>query len=130
MIFVYADESGTHDPTGAENGSKYPIIAGFAAKKSVWDTFSVNWNGVLKGYDVPYFHGRELRAAEAAIIHKKQETAELKKNPYYARGWDLNTINSFKLSLTKIISSRDKVLLRNLLKGAAIKYPRLAHLLK
>jgi len=87
MILIYADESGTHDPKGVEPHSQYPIIAGFAAKKSVWDKFDISWKAVLAKYDAPYFHGRELTAARVAVLQNKPKTKELSKNPYYEGKW-------------------------------------------
>jgi Protein of unknown function (DUF3800) len=110
MIVVYADESGTHDATGKETGSKTPLIAGFAAKKAVWDGFLIDWMAVLKSYDdVPYFHGRELRAAREAIVQNKQESKELLSNPYYQRKWNLKTIESFRVALTRVASKGGKI---------------------
>jgi uncharacterized protein DUF3800 len=109
MIVVYADESGTHDPEGIQAGSQYPIIAGFAARKSAWDSLIVSWGAVLKTYDVPYFHGRELSAARVAAIQHKRATKELLKNPYYVGGWDVNKIDSFRKSLTKIAAAGNKI---------------------
>ncbi len=110
MIVVYADESGTHDPFGLQDGSQYPIIGGFAARKSTWDKFSIAWKAILKKYDdVPYFHGRELRAAQMAIFHNRKETKELLKNPYYSRKWGLHKIESFRKALTKVAASGNKI---------------------
>ena len=110
MIQIFADESGTHDPTGQRQGSKYPIIAGFAARKSIWDKFCVSWKAMLKKYDdAPYFHGRELEGARLAIVQNRPITKELAKNPYIARKWDLKTIESFRRALTKVVVVGNKI---------------------
>jgi Protein of unknown function (DUF3800) len=109
MIVVYADESGTHDPEGKQPGSRYPIIAGFAARKSVWDKFCVTWTAVLRKYDVPFFHGWELREAREAIIHGKKESKELLKNPYYTRKWDIKKIEAFRRALTNVAVAGGKI---------------------
>lgn len=109
MIIVYADESGTHDPTGNRQGSTFPIIAGFAARKSTWDTFCVSWKAMLSKYDVPFFHGRELEGARLAIVENRPITKELAKNPYISRKWNLEKIESFRKSLTKVAVAGNKI---------------------
>jgi len=109
MIVIYADESGTHDPNGKLTGSAYPIIAGFAARKSVWDKFCVGWKAVLDKYDAPYYHGRELTTARVAVLENRKENKELSKNPYYIRKWDFKKIESFRKSLAKVASADGKI---------------------
>lgn len=109
MIVIYADESGTHDPTGEKDGSAYPIIAGFAATIAVWDSFISEWEHVLKQYDVGYFHGRELREAQMAKLHNKPATKELLKNPYFKAAWSLQRIEQFRKKLTKVAAKKGKV---------------------
>jgi len=110
MIQIYADESGTHDPDGMLKGSQYPIVGGFAARKSTWDKFCPQWSAILKKYDdAPYFHGRELKAAREAIVHNKPESKELLKNPYYIRRWGLEKIKSFLNALTKLAAADNKI---------------------
>jgi hypothetical protein len=110
MIVVYGDESGTHHPEGLKQGSQYPVIAGFAAKKSTWDKFLISWPAVLKKYDdAPYFHGRELEGARLAITENRPMTKQLLKNPYVIRKWDLKRIESFRCALTKIAVADNKI---------------------
>ncbi len=52
-LIAYADESGTHDPTGLQQGSEVAIVTGWVADKSVWDNdFETQWCGVLGQYQV------------------------------------------------------------------------------
>lgn len=106
-ISIYADESGTHDPTGDQPGSQFPIIAGYAARRCDWVNFCCKWKAVLDKYRAPYFHSRELRAAKAAVENNKKETRELKKNPYY--GWKLKRINDFLIELAKVAAAGKKI---------------------
>lgn len=115
---VYADGSGTHDPTGKQEGSDIPIIAGIAAPPSEWSSFNVQWRAVLKSYKVEYFHSRELRAADAALKHNKPRTPELLKNQYLRAGWDLKTIDEFLLTMAKIATRGNKVII-----AGAIRIP-------
>jgi hypothetical protein len=110
VVTIYADESGTHDPSGSQAGSAYPIIAGFAAPPSEWSKFCVEWNAVLAKYGVPYFHSREVREVKAAIENNKPSTSKLKRNPYY--GWDIKRIDKFLLTLASIAGSGNKVLIQ------------------
>jgi hypothetical protein len=86
-IVVYADESGTHSPTGSQPGSEVPVIAGYMATPSDWLTFLDDWNSVLNltKYNVDYFHHREL-------------TYKLKS----FRGWDKNKSDNFLFDLAEI----------------------------
>lgn len=115
-ISIYADESGTHDPEGIEPGSKYPIIAGFAAHRQEWVRFCGRWQVVLNDYKAPYFHFREWSAASAAIRFKKEETPKLRKNPYF--GWTLKRLDSFLITLAEIAGEGDKIPI-----AGAIKIP-------
>jgi hypothetical protein len=106
-VIIYADESGTHDPSGKKSGSKHPTIAGFAAPPSEWSTFCVRWQAVLRSYNAPYFHFREWAAASAAIRFNKAETPELTNNPYF--GWNLKKLDKFLYTLADIAGRGNKV---------------------
>ena len=109
-IVVYADESGTHDSVGNQTGSQFPVIAGFAARKSVWRAFCSDWGRVLRLYGATYFHSRELRMAREAFVHQtKKPSKELQKNIYYSQGWNLHKIESFRRSLAKVAADGDKI---------------------
>jgi hypothetical protein len=113
-IIVYADESGTHDETGKEKGSEYPMIAGFAAPASEWSKFRVEWQAVLKAYHAPYFHFREWAAASAVIRGVRKPAGDFQKNPY--RTWDLKKLDKFRETLGKIVSRGNKVLIAGAIK--------------
>jgi Protein of unknown function (DUF3800) len=52
-LISYADESGTHDPTGVHHGSEVALVAGWIADKAVWDNdFEPQWQSVLDRYGV------------------------------------------------------------------------------
>lgn len=114
---VYADESGTHDRTGAQPGSEFPTIAGYAAPPSEWSSFCVEWKAVLKSFGAPYFHSREFRAAKSAIENHKKETPELKRNPYY--GWDLKRLDKFLFVLAKVAGKGNKVIIAGAVRVSA-----------
>jgi len=112
MIIVYADESGTHDPLGKQSHSEYPVVAGWAARKSVWDTFWVEWSAVLRKYGAPYFHGRELVGAERAILdpdYRKRKAKQLLKNPYFIKKWDVRKMTMFRRALAKVAVKGRKI---------------------
>jgi Protein of unknown function (DUF3800) len=109
MILVYADESGTHDESGLLKHSAFPVIAGFAARKSSWNTFCIQWNAVLNAYGVDYFHAHELKYAESVLAGNFPITPDMAKNHYLSRNWDIPTIQSFRKKLTKIAASGNKI---------------------
>ena len=80
QIVVYADESGTHGAGGKEPA---PGVYGFIATVEYWEKFCLEWTALLKSYDVPYFHFRELNKSERAKPG----------NPYH--GWDHDFTDDF-----------------------------------
>ena|ERR1700733_624660 len=106
-ISIYVDESGTHDPEGNQPGSKYPMIAGYAAHQDEWVKFCGKWKVVLNKYKAPYFHFREWAAASAAVRHKKKETLEIKKNPFY--GWTIKRLDGFLIELARVAGAGNKI---------------------
>jgi hypothetical protein len=79
-IVVYADESGTHDSTGKQDGSDVPVIGGYMAPREEWPKFCDDWQSVLSNHRVPYFHYREWRDAMEAI--RQRRALKIKNNPY------------------------------------------------
>lgn len=60
MLKVYADESGTNDPTGQEPGSSIPSLAGYIESKNYWNKFRRKWKAVLDAARARSFHFREF----------------------------------------------------------------------
>lgn len=85
ILQVYADESGTHDPTGNQPSSEVAVVGGYMAWRDDWKKFCRDWQGILKQYDVPSFH--------AKIFNRKAK-------PY--RSWTDDKFNSFKYALAEI----------------------------
>jgi len=71
MVTLYADETGTHDPTGQERGSEVAGIAGYAAWREDWEAFCIEWQSTLNKYDVPRFHFKEYAAVNTWGPKKK-----------------------------------------------------------
>ncbi|HEV2331071.1 MAG TPA: DUF3800 domain-containing protein [Verrucomicrobiae bacterium] len=105
-VIIYADESGTHDRSGQQKGSEYPVVAGYAAPISEWSKFCVDWKAVLNSYDVPYFHFREWAAA-SAVIRGKPPDSDFKKNPY--RILDKKRLDKLLYTLADIAGRGNKV---------------------
>jgi hypothetical protein len=107
-IVVYADDSGTHDRTGKQPGSRVAIAAGFAAPIDEWVKFRKDWQAVLTKYDAPYFHFKEWAVA-SAIVRKKRPTFRefLKTNPY--AGWKLKKLDDFLYALAAIAGDGNKI---------------------
>jgi hypothetical protein len=91
-IVLYADESGTHDPTGMARGAECPVIGGYLAYRDDWIRFCGEWDAVLKNYTVPYFHFREFNDRDAAQNDNS--------SPYH--GWDKNRRESFLYDLAEV----------------------------
>ena len=88
-ITVYADESGTHDPTGQKPGSEVPVIAGYMAFRNNWKFLCRDWKAVLDRYNAPYYHAREFE-------NRKRNY----QSPYCL--WDDDKADSFKYALAEI----------------------------
>lgn len=63
-IVAYADETGTHDPTGGERGAEIAGITGYVGWSDDWKNFCCEWQEVLDKYKVPYFHFSEFANQE------------------------------------------------------------------
>ncbi len=97
-IVCYADESGTHDSSGASQGAEAALIAGYVAWQSQWDTFTRLWQDTLATYGVPVFHYVEF--AHQAYYSKDS-------SPYF--GWSDAKREEFLLRLAAI--ARDNTVL-------------------
>jgi hypothetical protein len=87
---VYADETGTHDPSGKEPGSAVAGVCGFFSWSDEWAKLSGEWKEVLTAYDVPKFHYRQLA-----------------NDPRY-KAWSREKREEFLLRLATIIGKRTR----------------------
>ena len=55
-VIVFADETGTHDPTGKKPGSEMVGIAGYVGWADDWAKFCDEWKAVLDKFQIPFFH--------------------------------------------------------------------------
>jgi hypothetical protein len=55
-VALYADETGTHDPTGRSKGAEVMGIAGYLSWADDWASFCDEWRAILEQYQVPRFH--------------------------------------------------------------------------
>jgi hypothetical protein len=63
VLVAYMDESGTHDPTGMQDGSSVAGIAGYISTYKAWIRFQRKWVKALKHYRVRgRFHMKEYVA--------------------------------------------------------------------
>ncbi len=106
-VVVYADESGTHDRDGVQPGSGYPIIAGFAAPRTQWESFCLEWKSVLDSYGVRYFHAKELREMRSVVENKRLVLHRHRNNQYL--GWTVPKMEKYLLSLAKVAGKGNKV---------------------
>lgn len=103
MLQVYADESGTHDVTGALKGAREAVVFGLAAPLEFWGGFSANWQSVLNKHDARFFHFCEWSEASQVARNKRKPRSSFAKNPY--RGWSQAKLDDFLLELATLISS-------------------------
>lgn len=106
-LVVYADESGTHDKTGIEQGSQVAVFGGYAAKVESWVKFCKDWGSVLKKHDAPYFHFCEFAEASAVARGKRAATLQHKNNPYF--GWKIDQLDDFLFELARVAAAGSKV---------------------
>jgi hypothetical protein len=109
-VVVYADESGTHDETGKQRGSREATVAGIAALREDWIPFCTQWAKVLKDYDAPYFHYKKWRAAEVRAQMKRPPKSK-QEDPY--PGWNIEKLNAFAVELARVAGSGNKLIIGN-----------------
>ena len=95
-IVVYADESGTHDLSSKQDGSKVAVLAGYAGMADDWVNFCGAWQTVLNDYRVKVFHFSEF----VDKINRSKDT----NWPYY--GWSKEKRHDFLFKLASIAGSR------------------------
>jgi hypothetical protein len=105
-IVVYVDDSGTHDPTGQQVGSREATVAGIMARREDWNLFCRDWQNVLNKYNAPVFHLSDWLTAAAVAKGTRSPSSSFRKNPYC--GWGLDSLNGFILELAAIAGSGNK----------------------
>lgn len=80
-LSLYADESGTHDDSGKQPGSRFPIIGGLVASPDTFAKLTGEWAEVLYRYEMPYFHANEWHTANSNARNDRQPKPT-DKNPY------------------------------------------------
>jgi hypothetical protein len=100
MIVAYADESGTHDPTGQQPGASTATVGGYIGLRDDWCKFDLEWNAVLKKFGVPSFHFKEWTGAQKAAI--KTESSYVGKAGDY-KGWKKRCLLEFIENLSDVI---------------------------
>src|SRR6266704_2277564 len=102
-LVIYADESGTHDQTGALKGAREAVIGGIVAPGEDWRSFCSRWQAALNKYGAPYFHFCEWSDACSVAREKRKPTSTFKNNPY--RNWKHETLNRFLIELATLAGS-------------------------
>jgi hypothetical protein len=76
MITAYFDAS------ESQQGTRVMTIGGCVSTVSKWEKFEIEWNAVLKKYDVPYLHMKEFNGCTGVFSQWKdrKDRDELKKN--------------------------------------------------
>lgn len=103
-LVAYADESGTHDPTGKRIGADAVTISGLVAPKESWISFDIRWRAILNKYHgVKYFHAREHHSAWLVATGRTTPNSDFKKNPY--NRWSVDELNDFAMELAPLAGS-------------------------
>lgn len=104
---LYADESGSHDPTGEKLDSEWLVIAGYVAWVDDWLKFNKEWQRVLDVYVATGFHFNEWADASAVVRGIKKPTAGYSENPY--RDWNLERLDGLLFDLAALVGTADIV---------------------
>jgi hypothetical protein len=91
-VVVYADETGTHDPTGKLPGSEMCGAAGYVGWADDWAKLCGQWQAVLNQFAVSSFHFKQY-------ANKKDRTTN-PKSPYYQ--WSAEKLDAFLFELAPI----------------------------
>ena len=97
---LYADDSGSHDPTGFSDGSQNVHICGYVGLVEDWVSFYGQWKRVLDIYSAQFFHFSDWNDA-AAVARGRPATSNYKKNPY--QGWPNERLLSLLYGLAGVI---------------------------
>ncbi len=95
-LVVYADESGTHDLSARQPGSRVAVLAGYAGFADDWVKFCGEWQTTLNNHQVPVFHFSEYA--------DKRKCSTDTNSPYF--GWDGKRRHDFLFELASIAGNR------------------------
>jgi hypothetical protein len=98
-LTIYADESGTHDEAGIQQGAEIAVVGGFLARTEHWDRFTEKWIDVLDEYKVPAFHMAEF----------VDERRGPKKAGWPYKGWSRDKRDRFISALIEV--ARDNTII-------------------
>jgi len=108
-LVAYADDSGTHDPTGIETGAKEALIAGLVGPVEDMANLCRRWQQTLNKYKAPCFHFCEWSdAVKVARGTRKASSTFLAKNPF--RDWKHETLDRFAIELATIVGTTNSVI--------------------
>jgi hypothetical protein len=95
-IVVYADESGTHDPSSKETGSKMATLAGYAGFADDWAAFCDDWQAALNDDDIKVFHFSDFA--------DKKNRSKDPSWPYFK--WNEKRRDDFLMRLARLAGNR------------------------
>ena len=110
QIVAYADESGTHDPTGVLKGSREAAIGGIIAPVEEWVQFCRAWQRVLNKYKTDYFHFNEWVTASRVACGSRKPPSDFKKNPF--KNLDTKALDGLLMELAEIAGSGNKIIVQ------------------
>ena len=103
-LVCYADDSGTHDPTGELKGAEQGIVGGVIAPASEWPQFVRDWQKVLDKHKAQYFHFAEWRYASAIARKKRRPTRDDLKSTF--NGWSEESLRTLLIELARLSGAK------------------------
>jgi hypothetical protein len=104
-MVVYGDESGTHDLSSNQIGSKVAVLAGYGGFADDWVSFCGNWQKTLNDY-LSHVEVRKRRFHFFEFADKKNSSDD-PKWPYYE--WSDGKRDDFLYKLASIAGSRARI---------------------
>jgi hypothetical protein len=92
-LVCFADESGTHDPTGQQKGSEVCGVAGYLFPEELGPILEDRWQQTLRSFGVTAFHMREFNA--------RGREAQDPNWPYF--GWTQEKKDAFIKALASLM---------------------------
>ena len=106
-MVAYIDESGRHDKTGKQTGSKQIVVAGWVDRRENWGKFCDHWQSILDKHKACYFHFTEWAYASFIVRSGKTPSWSFNKNPY--KDWPLKKLDAFLYDLAEVAGGGQKV---------------------
>jgi|SRR6185295_18905104 len=105
-LFIYLDESGTHDKTGRHKTAKLASVGGCIAHVDEWTRLGPLWGKILEDYGVDHFHFAEWSAAHKVAKKLGHPTRDYQKNPF--RGLSVGDLEDLIIRIATLLGDANK----------------------